>query len=313
MMDDARVRKARLRLYMGCVLFVGSFLCCGCAPGDSSDTPDVFPPQPPHGSERAQEQPLDSATPPPTESDPTPINPADVMEPRVEAGGDAKPAVDVTERPSVKDPPESPTPELDPKTPADSGSGTEQEKPMDDSQGALRKPTLPPRLEGQLHEPLVVMSEAHDKSCLVKVGHKMPELTLPDLSGEMRAMTSLYGQSLTVVVVWSHREALGRDQFRRLDKETLQPFRQAGVNVVAVNTGDAVEEVQSLYDEVGATFTCLLDRDGAAMATLATGKLPRTYLLDGNGRVLWLDIEYSRGSRRELQNALYYHLLQDES
>ena len=32
------------------------------------------------------------------------------------------------------------------------------------------------------------------------------------------------------------------------------------------------------------------------------------FLLDAGGKILWLDLEYSRGTRRELQNAILYYL-----
>jgi hypothetical protein len=36
--------------------------------------------------------------------------------------------------------------------------------------------------------------------------------------------------------------------------------------------------------------------------------LPRTYLLDSSGKILWFDLEYSRSTRRELNQAIRYVL-----
>jgi hypothetical protein len=41
---------------------------------------------------------------------------------------------------------------------------------------------------------------------------------------------------------------------------------------------------------------------------VATEHLPRTYLLDAEGRILWFDLEYSRATARELINALHFFL-----
>jgi thiol-disulfide isomerase/thioredoxin len=128
------------------------------------------------------------------------------------------------------------------------------------------------------------------------------------LSGQAQALTDMLGEKLTVVLFWSSGQALGREQFRRLESEWFQPFRSAGVNVVAINVGDSPSLVGDLYRSVGGTFPCLLDEEKAAFDAVATAKLPRTYLLDYAGRILWLDIEYSRDMRRELKNALYYFL-----
>jgi hypothetical protein len=32
--------------------------------------------------------------------------------------------------------------------------------------------------------------------------------------------------------------------------------------------------------------------------------MPRTYLLDPTGKILWFDVEYSRSTRRDLSEAL---------
>jgi hypothetical protein len=48
----------------------------------------------------------------------------------------------------------------------------------------------------------------------------------------------------------------------------------------------------------------LLDAEGRAFAEVGSEKLPRTYLVDAQGKILWFDIEYSLSTRRELHQAL---------
>ena len=40
----------------------------------------------------------------------------------------------------------------------------------------------------------------------------------------------------------------------------------------------------------------------------ATKYLPRTYIIDQKGTILWMDIEYSRSMRNEFRNAMWYYL-----
>ena len=54
----------------------------------------------------------------------------------------------------------------------------------------------------------------------------------------------------------------------------------------------------------GANFPTLLDADGKAFAQIGSEKMPRTFLLDPQGKILWFDIEYSLSTRRELHQAL---------
>jgi len=159
-----------------------------------------------------------------------------------------------------------------------------------------------------LYEPRVVMSQGHRQLCLLGIGDTMPDFSLTDLAGQTKNLAELLGDRYTVLVFWSTQESLGREQFRRLENEVLRPFRAAGIAVVAVNVGDDEARVRQECEDAQATCVCLLDKDRSAFSSVATAKLPRTYLLDPRGKVLWFDIEYSRPMRRELRNAIYFFL-----
>jgi peroxiredoxin len=167
---------------------------------------------------------------------------------------------------------------------------------------------IPPAPPEPVYEPQVWMTEAHAATCLVKVGDAMPDITLPDLEGNEQLLARLYGEKLTVVVFWNSHYALAREQFMRLERETADRFSAFGVSVVAINVSDTPQEVRSVATEADSGVPCLLDQQGAALALVATEKLPRTYVLDSAGRILWLDIEYSLSTARELRNAVYYFL-----
>ena len=57
--------------------------------------------------------------------------------------------------------------------------------------------------------------------------------------------------------------------------------------------------------ENGAGSLCLLDANQKYFAQLACRKLPRTYLLDAQGKILRLDLEYLRATGYDLRNALH--------
>ena len=48
----------------------------------------------------------------------------------------------------------------------------------------------------------------------------------------------------------------------------------------------------------------MLDPQGEYFKTVAKEKLPRVYLLDASGKILWFDIDYARAMRRDLQTAI---------
>jgi peroxiredoxin len=158
--------------------------------------------------------------------------------------------------------------------------------------------------------PKVALSNALRATCVVNVGDTMPEAELPDPAGKMHALDSLYGQKLTVVCFWtigstrrSRLEAAA--VLRDLTRDVAAPFRQKGVQVVGINVGDAAMAVKQEVDQTGVTFPRLLDPKGEFLAKVAKDKqMPRVFLLDAGGRILWFDVELDRFSRYDLVQSI---------
>ena len=161
-----------------------------------------------------------------------------------------------------------------------------------------------------VREPVVTLSEEHQATCLVQVGDVFPSFTLPTLEGEVTPLSAHYGARLTVVVFWDCPHPMAVEQISRLEEEVVRPYGAVGLSVIAINVGDTMEDQQSLLSQIDHSYVTLQDPDRQAWSQVATGLLPRTYLLSADGRVLWMDVEYSRSSRRELRNAILYQLRQ---
>lgn len=179
--------------------------------------------------------------------------------------------------------------------------------------GSKEAVPVPAESTRQLHEPIVAMSDAHAKTCLVKVGDAFPELKLAELGGSEEELSQLRGKKLTVVVFWNSKKVYAAEQFARLKQEVDEAYSKFGVKVVAINVGDSPEAVKKLAQEHEVEFACLLDPTGEAYKQVATKMLPRTYLLDAEGKILWFDIEYSQGMRYELNNAVFYFLKKNDT
>jgi len=188
------------------------------------------------------------------------------------------------------------------------------QKPVDASPAASAQKTpkvalTVPDLPVYVYEPQVLMSRRDADSCLVKTGDPFPVARLSDLEGREHSLKELFGEKLTVLVFWSNGNRLGREQIQRLEAETVLPFKDTGLSVVAINISDPAEQIGDLLPaDRKIDFTILLDTDAALYSMVATGRNPRTYLLDANGNILWFDIEYSRSAARDLANAIHVYL-----
>ncbi len=157
-------------------------------------------------------------------------------------------------------------------------------------------------------KPVVVLSAAHRKLCRVMVGDAMPAITLPDVDGTEQEMQKLLGKKLTVVVFWDTKHRYALAEFQHLVSEVVKPFAKQGVAVIAIHVGPIPANYKQLVSQYGKGIVCLTDADRSAFGKVATGKLPRTYLLDASGKILWFDLEYSRTTRFDLNNAIRYFI-----
>lgn len=158
--------------------------------------------------------------------------------------------------------------------------------------------------------PYVALSAGHQATCKVAVGDAFPAVTLSGAKGAPKPLSELLGQKLTVVLFWHHGNPYSVGELGELQREVFERYAESGVNVVAIHVGDEAAAAASATQERGVTFSQFLDADKSIFAQVATAKLPRTYLLDAAGKILWFDLEYSRSTYRELIEALDYTLAQ---
>ena len=60
-------------------------------------------------------------------------------------------------------------------------------------------------------------------------------------------------------------------------------FKKAGLEVVAVNFRETKKEVRKFFDELGLTFTGLLDKEGKVSEEYGAWSLPLSYFVNRKG------------------------------
>ncbi len=152
--------------------------------------------------------------------------------------------------------------------------------------------------------PAIKLSTSHKATCLVNVGDVLPDATLTDLEGKSVMLSKLRGEKMTLVLFWSADREFAVEAFNDLASNLVKPYFEHGLQVVSINVGDLSEGVKSLAGTNAGFFPILLDPKGEYFALVAKSKLPRLYLLDGAGKIIWFEMEYSRTSRRELHQTI---------
>jgi peroxiredoxin len=174
------------------------------------------------------------------------------------------------------------------------------QKKQEEKQRPKRPPEPPPAPKF----PVVKMPASLEGTCLVKVGGSIPEAELANLEGKKVALRSLFGKKLTVLLFWQSENLYATQALELLELDVAKPFAEKGVRVVGISVKDSPEAARKAVAEPGVKYPNLVDPKGEFFAKVATEKIPRVYLLDSAGKVLWLDIEYSSSTRRDLEQAI---------
>jgi thioredoxin-dependent peroxiredoxin len=156
------------------------------------------------------------------------------------------------------------------------------------------KPTIPP----------VVLSTMHAKWCVSKVSDPFPAIELPRLGGPSTKLSTLYGKQATVVLFWTSDRWMSRMALEDLVHEVATVYEPKQVAVVGIAVSQTTSAMRKRLGEANAEFPQLLDADGSALAEVGSVALPRIYVLDPAGKIVWFDIEYSESTRRELERTL---------
>jgi peroxiredoxin len=168
------------------------------------------------------------------------------------------------------------------------------------------RPPTPPTAE-EIREPVLSFSQGHRETCVAFAGDAMPDATLPDGEGKSHVLRESLGKRLTVVVCWNADNPYALDQFQEIRRDVL-PLVEQDVQAIAIHVGTPPEDYAELCHDSGQGVLCLIDADRAYFGQLAKRMLPRTYVVDASGKILWLDVEYSRSTRYDLRNALHFYL-----
>jgi peroxiredoxin len=183
-------------------------------------------------------------------------------------------------------------------------------QPSESAEGATEKPALVAR-EHEVHKEVAVVDETgipqvfltaeHSAMCRVRAGDAFPKLSLPQVSGGQTDLASLQGKKATVVLFWHNDPWMSATALQDLSRDVATDESVAVVGIV-VKPGNT--DVIAKVKESGASFPQLLDSDGKVFNQVGMTKMPRVYVLDGSGMIVWFDIEYSQSTRRELKQTL---------
>jgi len=159
--------------------------------------------------------------------------------------------------------------------------------------------------------PPVLLSAGHRNLCRVHVGDRLPAIELSRLGGDVTDLADLQGKRATIVLFWHPDRWMAQEALRDFSAHVRQ-WAGESVAWVGIACGQPAEAAQAQLAAVQANFPQLLDQDDHAFSLVSTSvgttSLPRIYVLDAAGKIVWFDIEYSEATRRELRQTIDFLL-----
>jgi peroxiredoxin len=108
-----------------------------------------------------------------------------------------------------------------------------------------------------------------------------PDFSLEDLSGKRINLKSFRGK-VAFLNFWATWCIPCREEMPAMEK-LHREFKKAGLEVVAVNFRETKKEVRKFFDELGLTFTGLLDKEGKVSEEYGAWSLPLSYFVNRKG------------------------------
>src|SRR5512145_2476826 len=119
----------------------------------------------------------------------------------------------------------------------------------------------------------------------ISVGDTFPDLASFSLEGDLP--TALKGK-IVVVDFWASWCAPCKETFPLLEQLHFR-FGRQGLVIVAVNEDKSRAAMTEFLDDHPVTFTVVRDAKKKLAATVNVPKLPTSYVLDRNGKVLFIE------------------------
>jgi len=138
-------------------------------------------------------------------------------------------------------------------------------------------------------------STVNDPATRTKVGDPMPPVTVTDSEGKT---FSLSGQRGKVVLLnfWATWCGPCKYEIPRLEKEIWQKYKsQPGFAMIAIAREQTTAEIVPFQTANHFSYPIASDPKRSTYALFAESGIPRSYVVDGDGRILFQTVGYCEG------------------
>ncbi len=145
-------------------------------------------------------------------------------------------------------------------------------------------------------------------SLIISIGYsQLPNINLKDVNGVTKNLSKFSNNGNPIIIsFWATWCKPCKAELNTIAEEYDDWTDETGVKLIAVSIDDARSStrVEPYINAQGWEYLVLLDPNGDLKRAMNVNNVPHTFLVDGNGKIIWDHNNYSPGDEEELYEEL---------
>lgn len=143
------------------------------------------------------------------------------------------------------------------------------------------------------------MSFAQKAETLVKTGMTVPDFEVKMFDGRTIQIKDLRGK-VVLLNFWATWCPDCIRELARVQSDIIDRFQGKDFVFLPISRQDSYEKIKAFREKKGHTFPMGMDPDRKIYAQFATAIIPRNFILDRNGKILYAEEGYDESSFQQL-------------
>ncbi|MDG2344338.1 MAG: TlpA disulfide reductase family protein [Flavobacteriales bacterium] len=138
---------------------------------------------------------------------------------------------------------------------------------------------------------------------MFQVSAQLPKIKLKDVKGNSVDVSQISNNGKPIIIsFWATWCKPCKAELNTIADEFDDWVDETGVKLIAISIDDArsASRVEPYINAMGWEYTVLMDPNGNMKRAMNVNNVPHTFLLDGNGKIVWDHNNYSPGDEHEL-------------
>ena len=141
-----------------------------------------------------------------------------------------------------------------------------------------------------------------EATTLIHAGDMAPDFTVEMLDGSSVTLSALQGKP-TLLIFWATWCPPCRAELSHLQEGVIDLYGDK-ITVLPISRGEKRETVEEFLTKMGYTFAVGLDGDQSIYRKYASNYIPRCWVIDSKGEVVYAGVGYDETIAAEVQEAL---------